>query len=86
MCRVPGCTSMFKEEIQRSLHEATTWHCIVCGFSDGSDLMRIQTLDELECRLCNFNRIWQSKVDSTCTIFIVDFKNKRHKRLTKNVE
>lgn len=76
----------FAEELQRSLHEATTWHCVVCGFSDGSNIMDIKTIGELECTLCLFDRVGQPKFEPNCATILVDFKTKRYKRLKKREE
>lgn len=73
----------FTEELQRSLHEATTWHCVVCGFSDGSDVMNIKNVGDLECTLCLFDRVGQPKHEPTCLTILVDFKTKRYKRVIK---
>ena len=83
MCRIPNCTLKFSDELQRSLHEATTWHCISCGFSDGSDLMRINSMEELHCILCTLCAKWQAIVDPRGSVIVVDFKHKRYRRLIK---
>lgn len=73
----------FKETLQRNLHEATTWHCIICGFSDGSDLMLVKNINDLECTLCLYDRVGQPKFEPTCLTILVDFKTKRYKTLRK---
>ena len=73
----------FNDEMQRSLHEATTWHCIICGFSDGSDLMKIKDIDEIECTVCKLCRKWQNVVDPRGALIVVDFKHKRYKRIIR---
>lgn len=85
-CRVPGCSIKFNDIVQRNLHEATTWHCLTCGFSDGSDLMRVKKIEELECTLCLFDRVGQPKFEPTCITILVDFKTKRYKRVEKRDE
>lgn len=82
-CRVPGCSMKFRDVMQRNLHEATTWHCIICGFSDGSDLMRITKVEELECTLCVFDRVGNPEIEPKCTTILVDFVTKKHKVLQK---
>ena len=37
-CPLHGCTRTFQEQSQAELHSANTWHCLACGFSDGTEL------------------------------------------------
>lgn len=37
-CPILGCNIEFVLKEQAELHAANTWHCIGCGYSDGSEL------------------------------------------------
>lgn len=80
-CRLKGCSIKFFDEKQRSLHEVNTWHCLLCGFSDGKELTTTNIWKE--CKLCLFDLVGHPNFEPLCITILVDFKTKRHKRLRK---
>lgn len=84
-CPIHGCSRTFKERSQANLHSANTWHCLACGFSDGSELTdsNIGTT----CNLCNARQYTSGYImpeppqvegKITCKLLVfVDFKAKK---------
>jgi hypothetical protein len=66
-CRIPGCSAHFRDKLQATMHTANTWHCGMCGMSDGRELT-YENLNQV-CSLC---------VTATSNIeyYRVDFKRK----------
>ena len=62
-CRIPGCKMTFVDELQAVMHSANTWHCVVCGFSDGKELTK-ENLNE-SCPFCvtKLEKLTYYKVD-----------------------
>ena len=71
----------FDDNMQRALHEVNTWHCMVCGFSDGKEL----TMDNITkpCNLCIYDKYGHPKKKPVCILILVDCKSRRYKRLRK---
>ena len=74
----------FQEAMQRALHEVNTWHCPLCGFSDGRELSMKNFTEE--CILCLYDRVGAPKIEPLCITILIDFKTKRYKRIRKKVQ
>lgn len=71
----------FNDAMQRALHEANTWHCLGCGFSDNKEL----THDNYGtiCNLCLYDFKGEPKAEPKCITILVDFITKKFKRVRK---
>jgi hypothetical protein len=80
-CRIPGCLMRFKDSMQRALHEVNTWHCGICGHSDGREL----TMENITkvCNLCIYDKYGHPSKEPSCILILVDCKTRRYKRLKK---
>lgn len=74
----------FEDHMQRALHEVNTWHCYLCGFSDGKELT-MRNFNE-ECILCLYDKVGEPKFEPGCITILIDFKTKRYKRIRKKDE
>ena len=83
-CRIKGCTRTFDETLQRALHEVNSWHCVGCGVSNNSELTQ-ENFNTL-CNICTYDlRGGPTKEPPGLTI-IIDFINKRYRRVRKRNE
>lgn len=66
-CNIPGCKATFRDALQMQLHTANTYHCPMCGFSDGKELTA-----ENQNKICPFCVTLTAKL----SYYKVDFKRK----------
>ena len=77
-CPLHGCTRTFQEQSQAELHSANTWHCLACGFSDGTELTDVNL--GTTCNLCKARQYTSGYVipEIACKLLVfVDFKAKK---------
>ncbi len=66
-CSIHGCDWEFVDKKTALLHAANTWHCLMCGKTNGTEL----TVDNCSdvCETCNTS-------EKKCQYIRVDFKRK----------
>ena len=82
-CRIPGCKMSFVDELQAVMHAANTWHCVICGFSDGKELTK-ENMNEA-CPFCvtGINRLDYYKVDFVRKCYMLFRKGKIERFVTR---
>lgn len=78
-CRIHGCKAKFADNNQMLLHTANSYHCPMCGFSDGQELTA-----ENQNKVCPFcvtltEKLIYYKVDFVRKCYIT-FKNGKLER------
>lgn len=68
-CSIKGCPLAFDDADTTLLHEASSWHCTICGFSDDR-LLTGENVTDL-CTNC-------AESDLKCVLIRVEFKKKAY--------